>query len=261
MLRPSLAAVLNCCCAFSRQRRETQNVYTNTCWGNVICLKTLMYHYNGSTLSPKVSVPICLRLLFYFFLNKNRLEFSDLCYIIFQQKLARILRVMLYKSSCQKEAREVFIGCTMWSLDRCSNAMTYGTAVGLKIIGLKRLVRTKFWLLWERAHLLAPPGALYVMVPNYFPGGNFLGLQVPLDSKNSRNLSQSSFLSLCLQCLPCLPPQSTGPPSHSTGPQSQSYGHNMDTRAWWTVVREMVVMDMQSSWLNQIVYYWVRHAK
>ena len=98
-----------------------------------------------------------------FSLNKNRLEFSDLCYIIFQQKLARILRVMLYKSSCQKEARDVFIGCTMWSLDRCSNAMTYSTAVGLKIKGLKRLVRTKFWLLWERAHLLALPEALYAI--------------------------------------------------------------------------------------------------
>ena len=113
----------------------------------------LWCYYNGSTLSPKVSVPICLRLLF-FFLNKNRLEFSDLCYIIFQQKQAWILRSMLYKPSCQKEARDVFIGCTMWSLDRCSNAMTYGTAVGLKIIGLKRLVRTKFWLLWERAHFI-----------------------------------------------------------------------------------------------------------
>ena len=77
------------------------------------------------------------------------------CSIFFlQQKQAWILRPMLYKSSCQKEARDVFIGCTMWSLDRCSNAMTYGTAVGLKIIGLKRLVRTKFWLLWERAHFI-----------------------------------------------------------------------------------------------------------
>ena len=204
MLRPSLAAVLNCCCAFP-DRGGKRKMCTPTLvevmsfvlkrW----CIITMALHCLPKYLSQFVSAYCSI-----FSLNKNRLEFSDLCYIIFQQKLARILRVMLYKSSCQKEAREVFIGCTMWSLDRCSNAMTYSTAVGLKIIGLKRLVRTKFWLLWERAHLLALPGALYAIVPNYFPGGNFLGLQVPLDSKNSRNLSQSSFLSLCLQCLSCL---------------------------------------------------------
>ena len=40
-LRPSLAVVLY----FSRRRRGTQNLYTNTCWGKchlAICLETLM---------------------------------------------------------------------------------------------------------------------------------------------------------------------------------------------------------------------------
>ena len=138
------------------------------------------------------------------FFNNNRLEFSDLCYIIFQQKQAWILRSMLYKPSCQKEARDVFIGCTMWSLDRCSNAMTYGTAVGLKIIGLKRLVRTKFWLLWERANFIRSDqcnSVAFCLFVSFYNAGAQPATSTDVHSPLS--WAPSSLVSadrLCLQC-------------------------------------------------------------